>query len=224
MKRVLCFGDSNTYGANPEWTPDTPDVPVRQGADIRWPKVLQSLLGTADYEIIEEGLCGRTTVYRDHAWPHCNGRDYLTPCILSHYPFDLLIIMLGTNDLKAVFAPCADACTLAMEELLKVACNPFLYGDRKVPKILLVSPIRIGENLENSFMYGTYTENGRTVSKLLPACYRKLAERYGCAFFDAGSVAEPSPIDSIHMDAENHKKLAEALKAQVEAIFRQDSK
>ena len=224
MKRILCFGDSNTYGANPEWTPDAVDVPIRQGADVRWPKVLQSLLGTDEYEIIEEGLSGRTTIYRDHAWPYCNGRDYLTPCILTHHPFDLLIIMLGTNDLKAVFAPCADACTLAMEELLKVACNPFLYDNRKPPKILLVSPIRIGKNIKDSFMYGTFTENSRTVSEQLPACYKMLADRYGYAFFDAGSVAEASPIDCVHMDAENHKKLAAALKEQVDTIFLSDNR
>lgn len=224
MKRILCYGDSNTYGANPEWTPGATDVPIRQPADVRWPKVLQSLLGTEDYEIIEEGLSGRTTVYRDHAWPYCNGRDYLTPCILSHYPFDLLVIMLGSNDLKAVFAPCADSCSLAMEELLKVACNPFLYNGGKVPEILLVSPIRIGENIKESFMYGTFTETSRMVSEQLPACYKILADRYGCAFFDAGSVAEASPIDCVHMNADNHKKLAYALKEQIEAIFLSDNK
>ena len=219
MKRILCFGDSNTYGANPDWSPAHPEVPNRLPADVRWPGLLKTMLGTEAYEIIEEGLCGRTTIYRDHAWPWCEGRAYLTPCLLSHYPLDLIVVMLGTNDLKAVYAPCADSLGLAMDEFLKIMLNPFLYPDGKVPKILLVCPVRIGDNLENSFMYGTYTEQGRKVSHQLPAVYGGLAKRYGCAFLDAGEFAEPSWTDSIHMTPENHKKLADAMEKKIREIL-----
>ena len=219
MKRILLFGDSNTYGANPEWTPDNLNAPNRLPADVRWPGLLKEALGTREYEIIEEGLCGRTTIYRDHAWPWCEGRSYLTPCILSHYPLDLIVIMLGTNDIKAINAPSADGCGLAMSELLKTALNPFLYPDGKVPQILLIAPIRVGDNLENSFMYGTYTRQSREVSYMLPEVYANLAKIYGCAFMDAGMYAKPSEIDSIHMDAENHKKLAAAVCEKIREIF-----
>ncbi len=219
MKRILIFGDSNTFGANPEWAPDNPDAAQRLPAEVRWPGIVKKMLGTEEYEIIEEGLCGRTTIYRDHAWPWCEGRVYLTPCILSHYPLDLIVIMLGTNDLKAVFAPCADSMGLAMSELLKTALNPFLYPDGKAPKILLISPIRVGENLENSFMYGTFTEQSRKVSHQLPEIYGGIAKQFGCEFMDAGAFAAPSSIDSIHMDGENHGKLAVAVAQKIQEIF-----
>lgn len=222
MKRILCYGDSNTHGANPNWMPTLPEseeVPVRWGADVRWPKLLQEMLGSAEYEVIEEGLCGRTTVYRDHAWPWCCGRDYAKPCILSHNPLDLIILMLGTNDLKAGSAASEDACMLAMDELLKTILNPFLYEGFPTPKVLLVSPIAIGDNLEHSFMYGTFTEKSRELSLALPKLYSILAKKYNCAFLAASDYAKASRADSIHMDAENHRKLAQAMAAKVREIL-----
>ena len=95
MKRIVCFGDSNTFGHNPL---DGSRLP----RDQRWTGILSDLLGE-EYEIIEEGLCGRTTVRECPESPWVSGLPYLTPCVLSHQPFDLLILMLGTNDLQVPF-------------------------------------------------------------------------------------------------------------------------
>lgn len=214
MKRILCYGDSNTHGANPNWSPDSdsPSSPCKRlSENDRWPKILQNLLGTDKYEIIEEGLCGRTTIYNDNAWPYCNGRSYITPCILSHLPLDLIIISLGTNDMKTIFAPCADSASLAMSELIKTIKNPYLYEGFSIPKIMIVSPVEIGDNLESSFMYGTFNENSRLISKQLAKIYSLIAQKYICEFINAAEYAKPSDADSIHMDPENHAKLAKAL-------------
>ena len=222
MKRILCYGDSNTFGANPAWRPDmglSEKNLKRLPEDGRWTKLLQLFLGTEEYEVLEEGLCGRTTVYTDHAWPYCNGRDYIVPCILSKLPLDLIIIMLGTNDMKAIFSPSVDSAQLAISELIKTVKNEYLYEGFSMPKILIVSPIAIGDNLEKSFMYGTFDQNSRSVSRCLPEIQKKAAQMYGCEFFNAASVATASKIDSIHMDLENHRKLAEAICKKVKEIL-----
>ena len=218
MKRILCYGDSNTYGVNPASTPEN-DEPYRLAGNTRWTRVLQELPGSEEYEIIEEGLGGRTTVYQDDASPFTNGRDYLIPCVLSHYPFDLLIIMLGTNDLKVQFAPYASSELFALQAFLRDVLNPNLYEGGALPKVLLTSPIAIGDNYRNSFLYGVFDENSYQVSKELPRVFEAAAKMFGCEFMDASRYAEPSPIDSIHMDPENHRKLAEAFAEKIREIL-----
>ena len=95
MKHILCYGDSNTFGTDP----------VRGGRhpyEVRWTGALQRLLG-GNYRVIEEGCGGRTTVFEDQLSYGRNGLKTLVPCIASHNPLDLIIIMLGTNDLKKRF-------------------------------------------------------------------------------------------------------------------------
>ena len=96
MKSILCYGDSNTYGL-------MPDSPDRYPRDVRWTGILQKKLGE-DYYVIEEGLSGRTTLWDDPIEEHKNGKKYLLPCLDSHKPVDLVILMLGTNDLKTRFS------------------------------------------------------------------------------------------------------------------------
>ena len=96
MKTILCFGDSNTWGYNPENR-------QRFGPDERWTVILRNSLGE-DYRVIEEGLNGRTTLWDDPIEGFKNGLDYLMPCLESHRPFDLITIMLGTKDLKCRFS------------------------------------------------------------------------------------------------------------------------
>jgi lysophospholipase L1-like esterase len=94
---VLCFGDSNTNGISGD-----DENYVRLPAAVRWTGRLQRLLGDG-YYVIEEGLNGRTTDLDYANRPGCNGRTYFGPCLQSHHPLDVVVIMLGTNDLKAEF-------------------------------------------------------------------------------------------------------------------------
>ena len=95
MKTVLCYGDSNTFGYIPE-------TGMRYPRDIRYPGRLKKLLGD-EYDVIEEGCNGRTTIHDDPVDGWKNGLDYLKPCLNSHKPVDFVILMLGSNDLKATF-------------------------------------------------------------------------------------------------------------------------
>ena len=103
---ILCFGDSNTHGYNPKDT-------TRFEKNIRWTGILQNLLGEKDY-VIEEGLSGRTTVFEDPINEGLCGLNYIVPCLMTHEPVDLLIIMLGTNDTKERFGANADVISLGL--------------------------------------------------------------------------------------------------------------
>ncbi|MBQ4217150.1 MAG: acylhydrolase, partial [Clostridiales bacterium] len=101
MKTVLCYGDSNTYGYDPA-------TGGRYDADTRWPCVLGRILGDG-YEVVEEGCNGRTTVFDDPNDDWKIGLDYIKGIVCSHRPVDILVIMLGSNDMKICYgASCED--------------------------------------------------------------------------------------------------------------------
>ena len=203
MKTVLCYGDSNTYGYNPA-------NGFRYPAGVRWPGVLRRLLGP-EYDLIEEGCNGRTTVFDDPLEGWKNGRDYLKPCLNSHKPIDIVVMMLGSNDLKDCFHASAADIADGAGALVEIIQEFTQVKQGYVPAIVLVSPPWIGPGIENSpFSYafdGTAIERSHRFAEE----YKRVAERYGCVFFDAAPVAPPSGLDSLHLMPEAHQSLAEAL-------------
>ena len=210
MKTVLCFGDSNTYGYNPE-------NGLRYPSNVRWTGRLQAILGD-EYRVIEEGCNGRTTVFEDPIEGWKAGLGYLRPCLNSHKPVDIVIMMLGSNDLKEYFH--ASAAEIA-EGAATLVRNIIDFTDEKqgfIPKIILVSPPEIGEGIESSPFFGSFSLNAIERSREFPVEYLKVAEKYGCIFFDAASVIKPSEIDSLHLSAEAHGIFAEEIAKTVKAI------
>ena len=205
MQTVLCYGDSNTWGFDPE-------TGERFSADVRWPGVLARGLGKG-FRVIEEGLPGRTTVRDDPIeGAHKNGRTYLRACLESHKPIDLVALMLGTNDLKRRFEASASdiaqgAASLA-EGILRSGCGP----GGGAPAVLLISPPQVGRLTELAEMFEGATEK----SARFAGHYRRFAGQYGCGFLDAGAVVASSDLDGIHLEAGEHRKLGEAVAARVE--------
>lgn len=214
MKTVLCYGDSNTFGYVPK-AYDSLEGVRRYSRDVRWPGRLQTLLG-GGYHVIEEGLSGRTTVFDDPTMPGRRGIDYLLPCLMTHQPVDLLLIMLGTNDTKVFFAATAKVIASGLEELIKAALNPYVYDARKAPQILVVSPILLGEGINPGSCFDQASA-GRAAG--LADAYREVAGLYGCHFFNAALHAEPSPVDGVHLDEEGHRAIAEAMAGRIKAIL-----
>ncbi len=213
-KRIICFGDSNTWGYDPR-------TGERFDENTRWPMVLQNLLGDA-WQIIEEGQNGRTIAFSDPwEWGDKCGMDYILPMVESHMPFDLLIIMLGSNDLKAKFhVPAGDIAGSLQNMLMKV--KSFLqYKCGADPKILILAPPHIGSGIGES-CFAEFMEGQATVdkSKRLAHWYRLVADQFGCAFFDAAEVAEASDVDDLHMVEEGHRNLAEALSRLIPDLFK----
>ena len=210
MKEILCFGDSNTWGFNAQ----TKD---RFPRDVRWTGILKKELGD-EYYVIEEGLNGRTTVWDDPIEMDKNGYRHLGTCLQSHKPLDLVILMLGTNDLKIRFSVSAEDIADSVQALgnmvLKSECGP----EGKAPKLLLISPIAVG-NIDNSEFVHMFGVNSALRAAKFPLLYRQAAESLKCDFLNAAEFAKPSPFDAIHFDAEEHERLGKAIADKVKSIL-----
>jgi lysophospholipase L1-like esterase len=211
MKSILCYGDSNTWGCIPLAGPDPAS---RFPPATRWPGVLRSELGDG-YWIVEAGLNGRTTVWDDPLEPHRNGRKLLLPTLLTHQPLDLVIIMLGTNDLKrrlnASAAEIAEGAGMLADIVASSGCGP----SGGAPQTLLVCPPSIAEvdQLDDEF------EGGEEKSRQLAGHFAAIAEARSCAFLDAGSVISSSDVDGIHLEEPEHERLGLAVAEQVRLLL-----
>lgn len=211
--RVLCYGDSNTWGY-------TPGSGVRFGEDTRWTALVQKELGD-DYAVLESGMNGRTTVYDDPVNPYRNGWKGLGYILQSAKPLDLVVLCLGTNDLH--FTDAVGAARGVDELLRTIYHSGAIYNGstpvfRTVPRVLLVAPIALHEDYdrlrENTLLHGKVAESRRFAE-----LYRPLAEKYGAAFLDASTVAQASAADGIHMDGESHRRLAALIGPEVRRIM-----
>lgn len=207
MKTILCFGDSNTYGYIPGSDGE------RYPREVRWPGRLQKLLG-GDYAVVEEGLNGRTTAFGDDIEPYRKGLDYILPCVMSHSPVDLIILMLGTNDIKERYHVCAEEIGYGMEELVMKIAGYFQFRAQK-PEILIVSPVPIGKTDSVEF-------NALSIekSRKLASIYKELAQRFGCYFLNAADYVKGLGCDQIHYDPEHHAALCEGIRGAVEKIIK----
>ena len=203
MKSILCFGDSNTYGVNPENN-------GRFDRTERWTGRLQSLLGP-DYYVIEEGYKGRTTCFADDSDPFRSGIKVLDLIMKTHSPLNLVIVMLGTNDFKTQFNMTAKVSAHALKKIVEKIKS---YG----AQVLIVSPIMLGADIENSNFWELDRHSAEEIKKT-PDFYSRVASLTGSAFFDASTVASTGP-DSLHMNAQGHKALAAALYEQVKTILK----
>ena len=201
---LLCFGDSNTFGTKPMASLGDRERP---GEGIRWPTVARAALGDR-WRLVEEGLPGRTTRLDDPAaGGHLNGTPGLKIALLSHWPFDVLTIMLGTNDLKSCFGATPEAIAAGAATLLKIAVNPEIAARTGPFRTLLICPPHVEERgvLAAEFF------GGARKSRALAPLYAELAAAYGVGFLDAGEIISPSPVDGVHFDAEAHAALGRAV-------------
>ncbi|MGN7291288.1 SGNH/GDSL hydrolase family protein [Rhizobium sp. SAFR-030] len=202
MRSVLAYGDSLTWGYDPSSL-------SRHAYEDRWPNVLQVALGPS-VNVIAEGLNGRTTAYDDHlADCERNGAKLLPSILETHAPLDLVILMLGTNDLKRGPAGSAFAAVRGMKRLVNIVRYHVWSSDFDAPDILLVAPPKVCETANAPF--AAMFRDALEESAMLASLYRDLADETGCGFFDAGSVAETTPLDGIHLDAENTRSVGRGL-------------
>ncbi|QNB13480.1 hydrolase [Paraburkholderia bannensis] len=211
-RTLLCYGDSNTHGTKPL---NLPGVLERFAPADRWPGVLAETLGSG-WKIVEEGLPARTTVHDDPIeGRHKNGLAYLRPCLESQLPVDVVVLMLGTNDLKTRFSVTPADIAHSVDVLLETlaACRAGPGG--ATPHVLLMAPVPIDEV---GFLGAIFT-GGAAKSRLLAPLYERVAVKHGSAFLDAGEVATVSATDGIHYEADQHHKLGCAVAAIVRQRF-----
>jgi lysophospholipase L1-like esterase len=207
MKRILCYGDSNTWG----YDPVTQD---RFEGDRRWTRVLAQELG-GGYEVIEEGLNGRTTVWNDPIEGYKNGHEYLIPCLETHHPLDLVIIMLGTNDLKKRFSVSAWDIAHGAGVLVREVQKSEAGRQGQPPPVLLLAPPPTTTLTEFADMF----EGAGQKSKKLSQEYSRIAKELDCAYLDTADVIVSSELDGIHFEGEEHRKLGKALVAKVKELI-----
>lgn len=213
MTSVLCYGDSNTWGSATGARDGT-----RYAANERWPGILKAELG-AGWTIIEEGLSGRTTVHPDPIegrW--LDGSAYLLPCLRTHRPLDVVVLALGTNDLKMRFNVSPTDIANGIGALLTIIGQSQAGPHDGVPKTLVVCPAPIlahhGARPDLADMFA----GGREKSLRLAPAYEAVAKAYGAAFLDAGAVIESSAYDGIHLDPDAHAALGRAIAAAVSRL------
>lgn len=207
MKTVLCYGDSNTHGADPAGG-------ARFGPDVRWTGVLARALGDG-YRVIEEGLGGRTTRWDDPIEPGRNGLTTLRPILESHNPIDLVTVMLGTNDLKARFGLNASDIAQSAGDLGAIAKHFAVDADGKPATILLMAPPPLSTLSGLDLMFA----GGEDKSRLFGEYYRRAAEWYDLEFFDAGRVIVSSELDGVHFDPDQHENLGRALAERIRGLI-----
>ncbi|QQS39408.1 SGNH/GDSL hydrolase family protein [Candidatus Woesebacteria bacterium] len=196
--RILCFGDSNTWGY-------IPASGKRYPVGVRWTSLLQEKLGN-DFEIIEEGLNSRATDIDDPKHIGKNGLTYFRPCLETHHPIDLIILMLGTNDMKERFNRTPERITKGVENLL-LSVKEFIEEEETImPKIVVVSPPLVDEEVEG--VKEKYLGAGEK-SKHLGSLYEVIAKKYNCEFIDIAKLVSPSKKDGYHLEPEDHKKIAD---------------
>ena len=207
MYEVVCFGDSNTWGYNPE-------DKSRYPREVRWTGVLQDRLGP-EFHIIEEGQNGRTTVWDDPVEGEKSGMRYLGPCLETHKPFHLLILMLGTNDLKRRFSVPASDVARSAARLAVTALGADCGLEGGPPEVLMVCPPPLARLSELAEMF----EGGGVKSRKLAKHFAEQAREAGCWYFDAGQVVRTSSMDGVHWEARYHAAFGEAMAEEVRQIL-----
>ena len=214
-KRILCYGDSNSWGY-------MPGTGTRYEENLRWPGIVSELLADSCL-IIEDNISGRTTVFDDPYSDFRNGKTGLGYALAAHAPLDLVILSLGTNDLKYTDAV---GSWKGLDELLRLldhadACFPLPGGVSNFPqglKVLVISPIpvhsRISDLRPESSFRNRYEE-----SLKFAGYYEKAAKAHQAYFLNAADYASPSLTDCVHMDPESHLALGRAAAKKIREIF-----
>lgn len=211
MKTIVCYGDSLTWGYNAE-------TQQRHALADRWPVVLSQKLGP-DATVITEGLAGRTTAYDDHV-ADCdrNGARILPTILHSHDPIDLVILFLGANDMKPTVCGTPFGAVRGIERLVElVRHHAWAFNAKGGPEVLIVAPPPFCET-SNKAVAAVFAD-GIEKSMELAELFAKIAEDRGCGFFDAGSVAQTTPLDGVHLDAKNTRAIGNGIEPVVRRML-----
>ena len=213
MKTILCYGDSNTWGADPR-------TQERFDHKTRWPMAMAGILNqgcAADnpaWWVVEEGLCGRTSCREDPVEGDKNGLRQLLPILESHDPIDVIAVMLGTNDLKPRFNPTPYDIAAGVQRVVIAAQESKTGPNSSAPKVIMICPPPIVD----SPVFRDIFEGSVELSKKLSPFYSMFAKECGAIFLDAGQYFLSSNADGIHLDPESHLALAEAVAAIVKDL------
>lgn len=206
MKQILCFGDSNTWGYDGE---SGERLPFK----VRWTGRLQKAYEGKDVRIIEEGLCGRTTVFEDPFRQGRKGTALLPTLLETHHPVDLVVLMLGTNDCKTIFGASSEVIGRGIQCLLDQIQTFAPQAD-----VLLISPIYLGEKVWQEGYDQEFSQDSVQVSRDLEKVYQRIAHEKHVEFMRAASYVSCCAADQEHMNAAGHQVFAKAVYEKLENL------
>lgn len=210
LRTIVCFGDTNTWGYD-EITGG------RLPFEKRWTGILSKILGKG-YRVIEEGMAGRTTVNEDPVEQHKNGREHLFPCLESHRPIDVFVMMLGQVELKSRFSLTGYDIAMGIEELVAIVLKSDAGRSGQPPKTLLISPVQVGK-VEGTDMEKWFPAVGtRERSAMFPVLFKEIADKYGIEFMEASKAAKTA-ADAIHIANDSHQSFAQAVAWKIEELL-----
>lgn len=212
MKRtIVCFGDSNTWGYDAE-------TDQRFNDEIRWTGLLDTELGNS-YRVIEEGLPGRTSVSEDPLFEGLAGISYLFPCLMSHAPLDLVVIMLGTNDTKERFALTSYNIAQGIVRLALKAKGSGAGHAGKAPEVLVIAPPPIGAEYIHTPIGKPMGSNCSEKSMELSQHLAALLKGTDIHFMDSREDVSMNKIDYMHLDLQGHRNMADLVQNHVKRIL-----
>ena len=196
MKKILCYGASNTFGFNP--IDDS-----RFNASTRWTALLQKNL-IDSYEIIEEGMCDRTGFVDNPKGFLYSSQRHLPKFLSKSEKFDIIILSIGTNDLQFQYNISFNAVQRGLAALIKTA-------QEKADKVIIIPPVILNESILKGYFKIQFDETSMIKSRKMGTIYRKLSNAFNCRYFDINKIAQPSCLDGLHYDETAHKIIADKL-------------
>lgn len=204
MKKIICYGDSNTFGYNPK---DNSQFDEK----TRWTSILQKNLGL-EYEVINEGMCDRTGFVTNPKGFLFSAQKHFPKMISKSENIYLLIIWLGTNDLQFQYDITLGTVEKGLEKLINIA-------QEKTKNIIIIPPVILNDKVLEGFFNNQFDSVSIVKSRKIGRIFRTLANIYHCAYFDINKITKPSDIDGLHYDASSHKIIAEKLEAFIRQNF-----
>ena len=196
MKKILCYGDSNTFGY-------APALGTRFDENTRWTGILAQKLADK-YEIIEEGGCNRTGCVDNKDGFLYSAQRHFPKIISKQKDLEILILSVGSNDLQFQYDISFKTFERGIENLIQIA-------QKYTRNIILIPSVILDENVLKGMFRVQFDETSVSKSKKIGKVYRKLADLYGCRIFDINEFTKPSPDDGLHYNEASHKLIAEKL-------------
>lgn len=204
MKKILCFGDSNTYGY-------IPNNGARYDKNTRWTRVL-SLLSHGKFEIIEDGCNNRTAFAANSAGKIFTGYEILPELLTDD--FDAVVLAIGINDTQFLYNLSSIEIASGVEKLINI-----VKVKSPQAKILLVAPSILTDDVLNGNFACLFDRTSIEKSRQLPLLYQKIAEKQNIEFLDLNSIAKTSSLDGLHYAPEQHLKIAQAIFTILSELF-----
>lgn len=217
MKTILCFGDSNVWGCMPgAFNPET-GLCGKYPKSKRWSSVLQKILGD-NYDVVVEGINARTTDLDEivPGRPYKNALKQLPVSLEIHYPIDLVIFWVGTNDTKIQFDRAPETIKEGMRSLIQCVKSSNKGTETRAPKILLIAPQPI---IKIPNLHPQLDDTSIEKSKKIAVLYQALATEENCEFMDAGLFVKSSQIDGVHLDETECDKLGKAMAEKIRLML-----